>query len=45
MHMLRDSVQLALAVVDHALLHRAQNADVVSKTPKVAGSVTQKTVT
>lgn len=39
MHMLRDSVQLALAVVDHALLHRARNADVETKPPKIAGSV------
>jgi chorismate synthase len=25
--------------MDHALLHRAQNADVETKTPKIAGSV------
>jgi chorismate synthase len=24
--------------MDHALLHRAQNADVATKTPKIAGS-------
>jgi len=30
---------LALVLMDHALLHRAQNADVMTKTPKIAGSV------
>jgi chorismate synthase len=25
--------------MDHALLHRAQNADVTTKTPKIAASV------
>jgi len=30
---------LALVLMDHALLHRAQNADVSTKTPKIAGSV------
>jgi chorismate synthase len=30
---------LALVLMDHALLHRAQNADVETKTPKIAGSV------
>ena len=30
---------LALVLMDHALLHRAQNADVTTKTPKIAGSV------
>lgn len=30
---------LALALIDHALRHRAQNADVVCPTPKVAGRV------
>ncbi|MBH0206355.1 MAG: chorismate synthase [Nitrospira sp.] len=30
---------LALVLMDHALLHRAQNADVITKTPKIAGSV------
>ena len=32
---------LALVLMDHALLHRAQNADVTTKTPKIAGSVKQ----
>jgi chorismate synthase len=30
---------MALVLMDHALLHRAQNADVSTKTPKIAGSV------
>ena len=30
---------LALVLMDHALLHRAQNADVSTKTPKIAGLV------
>ncbi|MBH0179145.1 MAG: chorismate synthase [Nitrospira sp.] len=30
---------LALVLMDHALLHRAQNADVATTTPKIAGSV------
>ncbi len=30
---------MALVLMDHALLHRAQNADVVTKTPKIAGSI------
>jgi len=30
---------LALVLMDHALLHRAQNADVSTKTPKISGSV------
>lgn len=30
---------LALVLMDHALLHRAQNADVTTKTPKILGSV------
>ena len=30
---------MALVLMDHALLHRAQNADVVTKTPKISGSV------
>ncbi|MCS6897617.1 MAG: chorismate synthase [Nitrospira sp.] len=30
---------MALVLMDHALLHRAQNADVVTKTPKIAGSL------
>jgi chorismate synthase len=30
---------MALVLMDHALLHRAQNADVKTKTPKIAGSV------
>lgn len=29
---------LALVLIDHALRHRAQNADVVCETPKIAGS-------
>ncbi|WHZ22414.1 MAG: Chorismate synthase [Nitrospira sp.] len=31
---------MALVLMDHALLHRAQNADVTTKTPKIAGSLT-----
>jgi chorismate synthase len=30
---------MALVLMDHSLLHRAQNADVSTKTPKIAGSV------
>ena len=30
---------MALVLMDHALLHRAQNADVATKTPKISGSV------
>jgi chorismate synthase len=30
---------LALVLMDHALLHRSQNADVMTKTPKIPGSV------
>ena len=30
---------MALVLMDHALLHRAQNADVLTKTPRIAGSV------
>jgi len=30
---------LALVLMDHALLHRAQNADVRTPTPKIAGSI------
>ncbi|MBA5872377.1 MAG: chorismate synthase, partial [Nitrospira sp. CR2.1] len=30
---------MALVLMDHALLHRAQNADVATLTPKIAGSV------
>lgn len=29
---------MTLVLMDHALFHRAQNADVVTKTPKIAGS-------
>ena len=29
---------LALVLIDHALRHRAQNADVVCPTPKIAGT-------
>jgi chorismate synthase len=30
---------VALVLMDHALLHRAQNADVTTRTPRIAGSV------
>ncbi|MDH4088456.1 MAG: chorismate synthase [Nitrospira sp.] len=30
---------LALVLMDHALLHRAQNADVLTRTPEIAGSI------
>lgn len=30
---------LALVLMDHALLHRAQNADVKSTTPKISGKI------
>ncbi len=30
---------MALVLMDHALLHRAQNADVKTETPKIAGSI------
>ncbi|MCP9439117.1 MAG: chorismate synthase [Nitrospira sp.] len=30
---------MALVLMDHALLHRAQNADVTTTTPKIAGSI------
>ncbi len=30
---------MALVLIDHALLHRAQNADVATKTPKIPGAV------
>ena len=30
---------MSLVLMDHALLHRAQNADVTTKTPKIAGSL------
>jgi len=33
---------LALMLMDHALRHRAQNADVVCKTPKIPGKVGKK---
>jgi chorismate synthase len=32
---------MALVLMDHALLHRAQNADVVTTTPKIAASIKQ----
>jgi chorismate synthase len=32
---------MALVLIDHALLHRAQNADVRTTTPRIAGSTTQ----
>lgn len=32
---------LALVLIDHALRHRAQNADVICTTPKIKGSATQ----
>ena len=34
---------MALVLMDHALLHRAQNADVTTKTPKIAGSLKRAT--
>lgn len=34
---------MALVLMDHALLHRAQNADVTTKTPKISGSVRSTT--
>jgi chorismate synthase len=34
---------LALVLMDHALLHRAQNADVLTRTSKIAGSIQQAT--
>jgi chorismate synthase len=33
---------LALVLMDHALRHRAQNADVVCLTPKVSGKISKK---
>jgi chorismate synthase len=30
---------MALVLMDHALLHRAQNADVRTPTPRIAGSL------
>lgn len=30
---------MALVLMDHALLHRAQNADVLTQTPKISGSL------
>ena len=35
---------LALVLMDHALRNRAQNADVVCKTPKIPGKVTKKKI-
>jgi chorismate synthase len=35
---------MALVLMDHALLHRAQNADVTTKTPKISGSLKQAAV-
>jgi chorismate synthase len=35
---------MALVLMDHALLHRAQNADVTTKTPKIAGSLKRAAV-
>jgi len=34
---------MALVLMDHALLHRAQNADVATKTPRIAASVKRTT--
>ncbi|MGZ8422156.1 MAG: chorismate synthase [Nitrospira sp.] len=34
---------MALVLMDHALLHRAQNADVLTRTSKIAGSIQQAT--
>src|SRR6185312_9637399 len=36
---------MALVLMDHALLHRGQNADVSTKTPKIAGSTKRTTST
>lgn len=33
---------MALVLMDHALLHRAQNADVTTKTPKIFGSLKKR---
>lgn len=33
---------MALVLMDHALLHRAQNADVTTKTPKISGSLKKR---
>jgi chorismate synthase len=35
---------MALVLMDHALLHRAQNAEVTTKTPKIAASVERTTL-
>jgi chorismate synthase len=35
---------MALVLMDHALLHRAQNADVTTKTPMIPGSVKRSSV-
>jgi chorismate synthase len=35
---------MALVLMDHALLHRAQNADVTTKTPKISGSLKKRAV-
>ena len=35
---------MALVLMDHVLLHRAQNADVATKTPKIAGFVKRAAV-
>jgi chorismate synthase len=35
---------MALVLMDHALLHRAQNAEVATKTPKIAASVKRTTL-
>ena len=35
---------MALVLMDHALLHRAQNADVTTNTPKIPGSLKRATV-
>jgi len=35
---------MALVLMDHALLHRAQNADVTTKTPKIPGSLKTQSV-
>ncbi|WP_413935514.1 hypothetical protein [Nitrospira sp. BLG_1] len=34
-----EQAVLALVLIDHALLHRAQNVDVTIATPKIPGSV------
>ena len=35
---------LALVLMDHALRHRAQNADVVTKTPRIAAQAPEDVI-